>query len=318
MLNEIDLSRADLNLLVLFEVVLQERHVGRAADRLRLSPSAVSHGLARLRRMLNDPLFLRTPKGVIPTERAADLAGPIADILARVRGVVSSADPFDAATSTRRFTIGAPDAAAAVVLPALLKLLGQTAPGVNIAVRQLLPPAGARSNEQAWRPVLDALEAPGIDVALVPLREVPPRFAAQTLYEEDFVIAAQAGHPFARDPSLERFCRMQHLVVSMSGDAHGFVDDTLAEQGLSRRVALTVPNFMMAMALIAETGLVGAMPRHLVARHGAQFGIVASEPPFPIRRDPIRAIATRAAMMDAGVAWLFETLLRAEVAPPGT
>jgi DNA-binding transcriptional LysR family regulator len=318
MLNEIDLSRADLNLLVLFEVVLQERHVGRAADRLRLSPSAVSHGLARLRRMLNDPLFLRTPKGVIPTERAADLAGPIADILARVRGVVSSADPFDAATSTRRFTIGAPDAAAAVVLPALLKLLGETAPGVNIAVRQLLPPASARSNEQAWRPVLDALEAPGIDVALVPLREVPPRFAAQTLYEEDFVIAAQAGHPFARDPSLERFCRMQHLVVSMSGDAHGFVDDTLAEQGLARRVALTVPNFMMAMALIAETGLVGAMPRHLVARHGAQFGIVASEPPFPIRRDPIRAIATKAAMMDAGVAWLFETLLRAEVAPPGT
>jgi DNA-binding transcriptional LysR family regulator len=268
--------------------------------------------------MLNDPLFLRTPKGVIPTERAADLAGPIADILARVRGVVSSADPFDAATSTRRFTIGAPDAAAAVVLPALLKLLGETAPGVNIAVRQLLPPASARSNEQAWRPVLDALEAPGIDVALVPLREVPPRFAAQTLFEEDFVIAAQAGHPFARDPSLERFCRMQHLVVSMTGDAHGFVDDTLAEQGLSRRVALTVPNFMMAMALIAETGLVGAMPRHLVARHGAQFGIVASEPPFPIRRDPIRAIATRAAMMDAGVAWLFETLLRAEVAPPGT
>ncbi len=89
MLNEIDLSRADLNLLTLFEVVLRERHVGRAAARLNLSPSAVSHGLKRLRLLLNDPLFLRTPKGVVPTARAAQLAEPIAEVLARVRNVIS-------------------------------------------------------------------------------------------------------------------------------------------------------------------------------------------------------------------------------------
>ena len=83
MLNEIDLSRTDLNLLLLFEVVLAERHVGRAAGRLSLSPSAVSHGLGRLRRLLNDPLFLRTPRGVEPTTRALELAQPIADALLR-------------------------------------------------------------------------------------------------------------------------------------------------------------------------------------------------------------------------------------------
>ena len=103
MLNQIDLSRADLNLLVLFEAVLKERHVGRAADRLNLTPSAVSHGLGRLRRLLNDPLFLRTPKGVVPTARATELAAPIADVLARVRSVISTAEPFDPAKSTRRF-----------------------------------------------------------------------------------------------------------------------------------------------------------------------------------------------------------------------
>ncbi|RUV47121.1 LysR family transcriptional regulator, partial [Mesorhizobium sp. M5C.F.Ca.IN.020.14.1.1] len=103
MLNEIDLSRVDLNLLVLFEVVLEERHVGQAAERLSLSPSAVSHGLGRLRRLLNDPLFLRTPKGVVPTERAMDLAAPVADILTRTRSVIATAEPFHAATSTRRF-----------------------------------------------------------------------------------------------------------------------------------------------------------------------------------------------------------------------
>jgi DNA-binding transcriptional LysR family regulator len=109
MLNEIDLSRTDLNLLVLFEAVLAERNVGRAADRVDLTPSAVSHGLGRLRRLLNDPLFLKTPKGVVPTARATELAAPIADVLTRVRSVVSTAEPFDPATSTRRFTIGAPD-----------------------------------------------------------------------------------------------------------------------------------------------------------------------------------------------------------------
>src|SRR5918997_6391986 len=106
MLKETDLSRVDLNLLVLFATVLEERHVGRAAARLNLSPSAVSHGLGRLRRLLKDPLFLRTPKGVVPTARATELAEPIAEILARVRNVVATAEPFDPATSTRRFTIG--------------------------------------------------------------------------------------------------------------------------------------------------------------------------------------------------------------------
>src|SRR5580765_4683689 len=137
MLKKIDLARADLNLLVLFEVVSQERHVGRAAARLNLSASAVSHGLGRLRQLLNDPLFLRTPKGVVPTARGIELAEPVAEILARVRRVVSTAEPFDPATSTRRFTVGAPDGISAVVLPLLLAELRQAAPGIAVGVRQI-------------------------------------------------------------------------------------------------------------------------------------------------------------------------------------
>src|SRR5215212_8340209 len=116
MLNENDLSRADLNLLVLFEAVLTERHVGRTARRLSLTPSAVSHGLSRLRRLLNDPLFLRTPKGVVPTARALELAEAVGDILARARRLIASGAPFDPAGSVRRFTIGMPDAVSAVLL----------------------------------------------------------------------------------------------------------------------------------------------------------------------------------------------------------
>lgn len=311
MLNETDLSREDLNLLVLFEVVLEARHVGRAAERLNLSPSAVSHGLKRLRRLFNDPLFLRTPKGVVPTARAAELAEPIAEVLARVRSVIATAEPFDAAKSTRRFTIGAPDGVSAVFLRPLLADLPRLAPGIDISVRQLLPPQGGRSIGRAWEPVLADLEARTIDIAVAPLDDIPARFVARTLYEEDFVIATRAGHPFARAPTLDRYCGMGHLVVSLTGDPYGFVDEALAKHGRSRRVALTVPNFVMALAIISETDLIAALPRQLVAMHAARFGVESTQAPLPLPLFQIRAIVPKVAMMDAGLAWLFEAMREA-------
>src|SRR5262245_7377574 len=149
MLNKTDLSRADLNLLVLFEAVMAAQHVGRAAEQLHISPSAVSHGLGRLRHFLNDPLFLRTPKGVVPTERAIELSAPISDILAQVRGVVATVVPFVPSKSTRRFTIGAPDAVSAVILPALRNALRRKAPLIDIGIRQLLPLQGELTPERA-------------------------------------------------------------------------------------------------------------------------------------------------------------------------
>jgi DNA-binding transcriptional LysR family regulator len=308
MLNRIDLSRADLNLLVLFEVVLDERHVGRAAERLNLTPSAVSHGLGRLRRLLNDPLFLRTPKGVVPTARAMELASPIADVLTRVRSVISTAEPFDPVNSTRRFTIGAPDGVSAVFLPPLLIELRQTAPSVDIGVRQLLPTPGETSPERAWRTVFSDLETGAMDIAVIPSGHIPTRFHARSLYEEDFVIAMRAGHPFADDPTLERYCEMQHLVVSFTGDPHGFVDEVLATQGYSRRIALTVPSFMFALAVVADTDLISALPRRFVAMHAARFGVLSLEAPLPLTNFQLNAIVPRAAMMDAGLAWIFDLL----------
>jgi DNA-binding transcriptional LysR family regulator len=310
MLNKIDLSRIDLNLLVLFEVVLEERHVGQAAGRLHLSASAVSHGLGRLRRLLNDPLFLRTPKGVVPTERATQLAESIADILARARSVISTAEPFDPATSARRFAIGAPDGISAVVLRPLLAELARVAPRIDIGVRQILP-----SPARVWQTAIADLEARAMDIAIIPSDDIPARFEARRIYEEDFVVAARPGHPFARDPSLERYCEMQHLVVSHTGDPHGFVDEQLAKDGRTRRIALTVPNFMFALAVIAETDLIGALPRRFVAMHAARFGVAALEPPLPLPGFRLNAVAPKVAMMDAGLAWLFDLLGRTN--PPG-
>jgi DNA-binding transcriptional LysR family regulator len=305
MLNEIDLSRADLNLLVLFEVVLAERHVARAARRLNLSPSAISHGLGRLRRLLNDPLFLRTPKGVVPTARADELAEPIADVLARARRIVATAAPFDPATSTRRFAIGAPDGTA--ILPTLLARIQAHAPGIDLGVRQILP-AQRGVTTSAWEPALIELEQRLIDIAIVPLDAVPRRFAARTLYEEDFVIAMRARHPFAGTPTLAQFCRQRHLVVSLTGDPYGFVDVALERLGRSRRVTLTVPSFAMALPLIAESDLVAALPRGFLAAHARRFGLVGREVPLHLPRFHMRAIASKAALMDEGIAWLWAEL----------
>jgi DNA-binding transcriptional LysR family regulator len=300
MLNEIDLSRIDLNLLVLFEAVLREGHVGRAAEQLNLTPSAVSHGLGRLRRLLNDPLFLRTPKGVVPTARAVELATPIAEVLARVRSVISTAAPFDPVTSTRRFVIGAPDGISGVVLRPLLAELRRTAPLIDISLRQILP-----SPARVWHSAIAELEGRAMDIAIIPSDDIPPRFEKHCLYEEDFVIVARAGHPFANNPTLARYCEMQHLVVSESGDPHGFVDEHLLQQGRSRRIALTVPNFMLALSVIAETDLISALPRRFVAMHAARFGVQSLDAPLPLPAFRLNAVTQKAAMMDAGVAWLF-------------
>jgi DNA-binding transcriptional LysR family regulator len=318
MLNQIDLSRIDLNLLVLFEVVFQERHVGRSAERLHLSPSAISHGLGRLRTLLGDPLFLKTPKGVVPTERASQLATSVAEILTRIRGVVSTATPFDPPQSTRRFVIGAPDGVSSVILPSLLETLRGVAPGIDIGIRQLLPLQGFTALHLAWKDALKELEDRTIDIAIVPLDDVPARFQKQKLYEEDFVIAVRKGHSFQRNPTLKRYCEMQHLVVSHTGDAFGFVDAELARKGLTRRVALTVPNFIFAISVLAETEMIAALPRRFLEIHGGRFNVVAVKAPLPLPRFSINIVLPKVAMMDTGLAWLVELLGQARTGNDGS
>jgi len=307
MLQELDLSRIDLNLLVLFEAVMRERHIGRTAARLHLSPSAISHGLARLRRMLHDPLFLKHPKGVVPTERANELAAPVAEILQRIRNVVASAEGFDALHSTRRFTIGGPDAVFAVVLPPLLAALAKLGPKLDLSTRLILPQSALAD--------LDARQA---DLLLEPLVDVPSRFAAARLYDEEFCIALRAGHPIGARPTLARYCAASHVLVSATGDPYGNVDAELKKLGRTRRIAATVPNFLLALALVAETDLIAAVPRQAAA-HARGLGVVLADPPpplAPLTRSSINLIATRAALEDAGVAWLFRVVSECMGRPP--
>ncbi len=303
MLNKTNLSRIDLNLLVLFEAVLEERHVGRAAMRLHVSPSAVSHGLGRLRRLMNDPLFLRQPKGVVPTERAKLLAAPVADILDRARQVMANAEGFDPRKSVRRFVIGAPDAVTAVILPSLLAELRRDAPGIDLGVRNLVGQFQASLRE---------LDERSLDVALLPIENIPARFVTRTLFEDEgFVIVRRAGHPIGKRLTLARYCAAPHVLISVSGDPHGMVDRILEKRGLSRRVMLTVSNFIQALAVVAESDLVAAIPRRFAARYAARYRLVIAEPPIPLMNAPVLAIAPQVATMDGGLTWLLGVLERA-------
>ena len=272
-----------------------------------MTPSAVSHALVRLRQLLNDPLFLRTPKGVAPTARALELGEPVAEILARIGSVVASAVPFDAATSVRRFVIGAPDAVMASLMGPFLQRVGVNAPHVDIGLLHLMP-SERDPGDRPWQQSLERLETRDIDVAVLPLRTVPPRFEARRLYDEDFVAAMRKGHQFARSPTMASFCSSDHLLVSLSGDPRGFIDDQLAKRGLKRRIALTVPTFMMALAHLSNSDLIAAVPRRLVESHATRFGIAFVELPFKRKADPITAVATKAAMMDHGVAFVVDLL----------
>ena len=143
-----------------------------------------------------------------------------------------------------------------------------------------------------------------MDIAVLPLDEVPARFAKRTLFEEEFVVAARTGHPYQSRPGLKRYCEMLHLVVSLTGDATGFVDLELARQGLSRRVALTVPNFIFALAVLAESDLIATLPKRFVEMHGPRFGIVSCRAPLPLPRFAMNAVVPQVALMDEGLAWL--------------
>ena len=133
-----------------------------------------------------------------------------------------------------------------------------------------------------------------MDIAIIPSDDIPARFHRRSLSTRRISSSRCApGIRLRKPPTLDRYCEMQHLVVSHTGDPYGFVDEVLAEQGRSRRIALTVPNFMFALAVVAETDLIAALPRRFAAMHAPRFGVVTVEAPLPLGRFRLNARSLR-------------------------
>jgi DNA-binding transcriptional LysR family regulator len=263
----------DLNLLVVFDATIQEKNVTRAGQRLGLTQSAVSHALARLRHMLKDELFVRTPEGMLPTPRAERMAGAIHQALQEMR-VTLEADEFDPSSASRVFTIAANNYAARAVIPPLVQHVAALAPFVVMDVR----PIGMLH-------MLDQLDAGTVELALSPLVEGGERFKCLGLLEDSYVAVAAYDHPLASEPtlSIERLANLPHIAITSSGDDTHFVDDALAEQGLGRRIWTKLP-LHSVLSVLASSQAVTVVPRRVAEDFMASCPLTVRPLPFPSPR----------------------------------
>lgn len=246
------------------DVLLDERNVTKAAERVGITQSAMSHTLRRLRELFDDPLLVRARGEMVRTPRAEELAVPLRDGLVSLARALAPPVEFDPTTAERTFALASPDLFDLLVLPTLLARLNRTAPRVDVAVRPM--PANTA----------DALLTGALDLAVVPVRvdDGPTRLAPpsapelmqRTLLKEGHRVFVRRGHP-ALDArgrlSRKRYVGLAHILVSPTGTGQGIVDEALAGEGLSRRIALRVPSFASAAEIVADSDLVLTAPAAL-------------------------------------------------------
>jgi DNA-binding transcriptional LysR family regulator len=287
----------DLNLLLVFDAVMQEKNLTRTGQRLGLTQSAVSHALARLRHMLKDELFVRAPEGMLPTPRAERMFGPLHQALQEMR-VVLEADEFDPTQASRTFTISANNYSARAIIPAFVHRVAALAPSVVVEVR----PIGMLHT-------FDQLDAGAVELALDTLTEGGERFKCVRLLEDDYVVILSTDHPVAGEPmlSIEDFGSLPHITITSSGDDSQFVDDALAEQGLVRHVWARVPLHSLLSVLIGSKAL-AVVPRRVAADFLTTSPLIMRPLPFLSPRVSVSMIWHRRLDHDAAHRWLRATL----------
>ncbi|MET0343182.1 MAG: LysR family transcriptional regulator [Polyangiales bacterium] len=307
------LAGVDLNLVVAFDALAREGSVTRAAQRLGITQSAMSHALRRLRELLGDPVLVRTGRGMVPTERAARLVTPVRGALVTLARALLSPNDFAPTTATRTFTLASPDLFDVLAVPPLLARLATEAPGVDVKI------VGALGQTLAAR-----LETGEIDVAVVPRfdegKRGPrspelPGLVRRQLFRDGFACFARADHPafvpkrgHKRALSLELYLSLSHLLVSPSGDAVGPVDEALARRGKARRIALTVSQFTTAVAIVARSDLVLTAPAALAGALTPGMDVVVLAPPLPLPQHSISLAWHERLSSDPGHRWLRELL----------
>jgi DNA-binding transcriptional LysR family regulator len=258
----VSIETLDLNLLLMLATVLAERSVVGAARRLHVTPSAVSNGLARLRGALGDPLLIRSGRGVVPTPRAAALAPALARALRDLDEAVHGA-AFDPATTDREFTLATADVGQVVKLPLVVAAFARTMPRARLRVLSI-----------------DTLVASGglagteIDV-LIGAGEKGPGIRAQPLYEEQIVLVARAGHPTVRNRVTKaQLAPLRHVEVTVApGRGNRPLAASYAALGVTRSIAVVVPTFTAAAAVVAGTDLVASLPASLLDVLGPRFAL---------------------------------------------
>ena len=266
-MNRNDLRRVDLNLLIVFETLMHERSVTRAAEKLFLGQPAISAALARLRSLFDDPLFVRTGRSMEPTARAQEIFHLLQPALDSISTAISKAQAFDPATAQSVFRLGLSDDVEFALLPPLLRRIRAEAPGVVLVIRRanyLLIPGLLASGE--------------ISVGVCYTEELPANAKRKTLRRSKPRLLRADSVPGRL--SLQDYCARPHALVSFAGDLGGFIDDELAKIGKSRKVVLAVPQFNGLGSLLAGTDLVATVPDYAAETLIAGGGLRSEELPI--------------------------------------
>jgi DNA-binding transcriptional LysR family regulator len=258
----------DLNLLIVFDAVMQDRSVTRAGSRIGLSQPAMSHALNRLRHMLKDDLFVRTPDGMVPTPRAEMLAQPLRNALSEMQLALEPV-AFDPAKADRHFTLAVNNYAAVVLAPPLVAAVTAAAPSVRLDLR----PSGTLD-------LFQQMDRGDLDLVLGRDDDPVERFARTDLLEDPFVMVMRRGHPaIRRKLSPAAFAALPHLEISSSGEDTGFIDRWLAKSGCQRHIALRTP-YLSAASVLVQSDFVATLSRRIAQEFVRNHPLEIRQPPY--------------------------------------
>jgi DNA-binding transcriptional LysR family regulator len=304
----VSISQLDLNLLVVLDAVLAERSVVRAARRLHVTPPAISNALARLRAALDDPLVIRSGRGIVPTPRAVELAPTIARALGELDQAIHG-QAFDPAATRREFTLAIADSGQLVRLPHIALLLGKEMPRARlrvVGIDTLLSSGGLGGTE--------------VDVAIAALRDKAPGIRMTTLYEERTVLVARRKHPVVgARVSKAQLASLRHVDVQVApGRGYRDLPARYARLGIEREVALIVPTFTAAAAIAAATDFVATLPASLVEVLGQRLGIRAVVAPVAPLTIEIKLAWHERTAHDPAMRAFRDVITRAVLGRPGS
>ena len=292
-----NIRQIDLNLLIALNVILEERNVTRAADRLGLTQSAASRMLGRLRATFDDPLFVRTSRGLTPTKRALDIAGPLREYLSGLEKLLVEGETFDPGTAQRRFRIAAIDYVQATLLAPLVAKLQRQAPLIDFEIRQ---PSSDSERD---------LDAGVLDLLLMPQQPSGPGVVWTPLYRDGYTCVVWSRHR-AQRLTLAAFAAMEHVLVAPRERAGGIVDAVLEENGLSRRVAVQASTFLIVPYLLTGTTRIVTVPERMARELVRAYPLKILKPPVAIPGFTMCQAWHEIHRNDPGHRWLREELVR--------
>lgn len=300
----------DLNLLRVFDEVMTERSLTRAAHKLSLTQPAVSNALQRLREALGDDLMKRSGQEMSPTPRALALWPAVREALGQLEGALVPGQ-FVPAQASNTFILAMADATAAKLMPGLLAAMDQTAPGVSIRVVPLTTRDPRRLLEDETLDLaIGYFPATMADLTARIQSGAAVAFSHERLYSGEYVCVMRRDHPLAKEAlTLANFCAARHLLVSFSGRPFGFVDEALAAVGQKRRIVLTVNQFFTAGKLVAGSNLLTVLPRHFVNATGIADQLVLRELPFAMPLVHVDALWHHRVHRLTAHQWLRQTLV---------